>query len=152
MLDRIRNERERAGVAEMLAQACGEPWRGELHFVEHRLAHLASAFCVGPFAEATVVSVDGCGDFASGCNMQSEASDACVTDCYRSALMKTERLRKLRAAGWKVSNTRDFLKLSDEEALLVELKLTLTDALKLTRKKRGMSQIVIGDRPRFYIQ
>ncbi len=48
--------------------------------------------------------------------------------------MKTERLRKLRAAGWKVGNTRDFLKLSDEEAMLVELKLSLADALKMTRK------------------
>ena len=38
--------------------------------------------------------------------------------------MKTERLRKLRAAGWKVGDIRDFLKLSDEEAMLVELKLS----------------------------
>ena len=65
VLDRIRNKRERSGVAEVLAQACGEPFGGEVHFVEHHLAHLASAFCVGPFAEATVVSVDGFGDFAS---------------------------------------------------------------------------------------
>jgi carbamoyltransferase len=65
VLDRIRNKRERAGVAEVLAQEFGEPFRGEVHFVEHHLAHLASAFCVGPFAEATVVSVDGFGDFAS---------------------------------------------------------------------------------------
>jgi carbamoyltransferase len=41
-----------------------QPFRGEAHFIEHHLAHLASAFCVGPFPEATVVSVDGCGDFA----------------------------------------------------------------------------------------
>lgn len=60
--------------------------------------------------------------------------------------MKTERLRKLRAAGWKVGNARDFLKLSDEEAMLVELKLSLADALKLTRTKRGMSQIELAQR------
>jgi len=65
VLDRIRNKRERAGVAEVLAQAFGEPFRGEVHFIEHHLAHLASAFCVGPFPEATLVSVDGFGDFAS---------------------------------------------------------------------------------------
>lgn len=60
--------------------------------------------------------------------------------------MKAERLRKLRAAGWKAGNARDFLKLSDEEAMLVELKLSLADALKLTRKKRGMSQLELAER------
>ena len=60
--------------------------------------------------------------------------------------MKTDRLRKLRAAGWKVGNARDFLKLSDEEAMLVELKLSLADALKLTRKRRRMSQIELAER------
>ena len=47
--------------------------------------------------------------------------------------MKSARLKKLRAAGWKVGNTREFLKLNDEEAMLVELKLSLTDALKAAR-------------------
>jgi len=60
--------------------------------------------------------------------------------------MKAERVRKLRAAGWKVGNARDFLDLSDEEAMLVELKLSLADALKLTRKKRGLSQIELAER------
>ena len=36
-----------------------------LHFVEHHLAHAASAFLVSPFDEAAVLSVDGFGDFAS---------------------------------------------------------------------------------------
>ena len=36
-----------------------------MHRVEHHLAHLASCFLVSPFREATVVSVDGFGDFAS---------------------------------------------------------------------------------------
>ena len=65
VLRKIRNKRERTGLAEVLAQSLGEPFHGKLHFVEHHLAHLASAFCVGPFAEATVVSVDAFGDFAS---------------------------------------------------------------------------------------
>ena len=38
--------------------------------------------------------------------------------------MNSAKLKKLRAAGWKVGSTRDFLKLSDEEAMLVELKLS----------------------------
>ena len=36
-----------------------------MHRVEHHLAHLASAFFVSPFRDATAVSVDGFGDFAS---------------------------------------------------------------------------------------
>ena len=39
--------------------------RAEFHPVEHHLAHLSSAFHVGPFDQAAVVSVDGFGDFSS---------------------------------------------------------------------------------------
>jgi carbamoyltransferase len=38
---------------------------GQIHFVEHHRAHLASAFFASPFEEAAVVSVDGFGDFSS---------------------------------------------------------------------------------------
>jgi carbamoyltransferase len=64
--DRMRNQRERAGVAEHLARAFpGEAFNGKVHAVEHHLAHMSSAFHVSPFEEAAVVSVDGFGDFAS---------------------------------------------------------------------------------------
>ena len=66
VLDRLRNKRERAGVAEHLAAAFpGERFDGQVHQVEHHLAHLSSAFHVSPFEDAVVVSVDGFGDFAS---------------------------------------------------------------------------------------
>lgn len=66
VLDRVRNKRERSGVAQRLAQFFpGQAFRGKVHAVEHHLAHLASAFFVSPFEEAAVVSVDGFGDFAS---------------------------------------------------------------------------------------
>lgn len=66
VLDRIRNKRERAGVAEELARAFpGEKLRAEVRNIEHHLAHLGSAFLVSPFEEAVAVSVDGFGDFAS---------------------------------------------------------------------------------------
>ena len=39
--------------------------KSELHNVEHHRAHLASAFFVGPFRDAAVLSVDGFGDFVS---------------------------------------------------------------------------------------
>lgn len=66
VVDRIRNKRERAGVETHLAALfAGQEFRGRSHAVEHHVAHLSSAFHVSPFAEATVVSVDGFGDFAS---------------------------------------------------------------------------------------
>ena len=60
--------------------------------------------------------------------------------------MNKTRLQKLQAAGWKVSDTRDFLKLSEEEAMLVELKLSLTSALKQARAKRRLSQVDLAQR------
>ena len=66
VLDRLRNKRERAGVAEHLAAAFPDQrFGGQVHQVEHHLAHLCSAFHVSPFESAVVVSVDGFGDFAS---------------------------------------------------------------------------------------
>lgn len=66
VLDRLRNKRERAGVADHLATAFPqERFTGKVHQVEHHLAHMSSAFHVSPFADAVVVSVDGFGDFAS---------------------------------------------------------------------------------------
>jgi carbamoyltransferase len=38
---------------------------GQIHFVEHHRAHLASAFFASPFEEAAVISIDGFGDFSS---------------------------------------------------------------------------------------
>lgn len=37
--------------------------------------------------------------------------------------MKTNKLKRLQAAGWKVGSAEDFLQLSGEEARLVALKL-----------------------------
>ncbi len=66
VLDRIRNKRERRGVAEAFASAFpGERLRAEVREVEHHHAHLGSAFLVSPFEHAIAVSVDGFGDFAS---------------------------------------------------------------------------------------
>lgn len=62
--------------------------------------------------------------------------------------MKPGKLRKLRAAGWKVGSAKDFLKLSDEEAALVELRLALTSAVKRSRQKHGLSQVDLAQRMR----
>lgn len=60
--------------------------------------------------------------------------------------MNTDKLKRLKAAGWKVGNTRDFLRLSDEEAMLVEIKLSLINAVRESREKHGMSQIDLAQK------
>jgi carbamoyltransferase len=65
IVDKIRTRRQREDMGTVLERELGEPFRGKVHFVEHHLAHLASAFLVSPFESASVVSIDGMGDFAS---------------------------------------------------------------------------------------
>lgn len=66
VLERVRNRARRSGIDELLERTYpGEHFRGRLHHIEHHLAHLASAFLVSPFRDASAVSVDGFGDFAS---------------------------------------------------------------------------------------
>lgn len=66
ILDRIRNKRKRAGVDEELAVLFpNDSFKGKVHYIEHHLAHLASAHLVSPFEDSVAVSVDGFGDFSS---------------------------------------------------------------------------------------
>jgi ribosome-binding protein aMBF1 (putative translation factor) len=60
--------------------------------------------------------------------------------------MNSAKLKKLRAAGWKAGSAKDFLELSDEEAMLVDLKLSLTNALKQARQRRRISQTDLAQR------
>ena len=53
--------------------------------------------------------------------------------------MKAEKLKQLRAAGWQSGSAKDFLPLSDAEAALVEIKLSLTDAVRQARIKHKLS-------------
>jgi carbamoyltransferase len=65
VMDRIKNKRERANVREVLRTELNVSFNGNVHEIEHHLAHLSSAFHVSPFEDALVVSIDGFGDFAS---------------------------------------------------------------------------------------
>ena len=47
--------------------------------------------------------------------------------------MKTAKVERLQAAGWKVGSATNFLALSDEEAQLVALKLSLIASGAKTR-------------------
>ena len=66
IFERVRNQAKRHSIeAEFAAAFPTAAFKGRVQRVEHHLAHLASCFLVSPFREATVVSVDGFGDFSS---------------------------------------------------------------------------------------
>jgi carbamoyltransferase len=77
LVSRVRNRKQLRGIAEELGTLAGRPFSGAVEYIEHHIAHLASAFYPSPFREATVVSVDGFGDFASaawGCGRETSLS------------------------------------------------------------------------------
>ncbi len=64
--DRLRNQAKRRSIeVELEAAFPNQAFKGVVRGIEHHLAHLASAFLVSPFREASVASIDGFGDFAS---------------------------------------------------------------------------------------
>ena len=66
LVNRWKSKKERNNLSQHLLDIFSEDQlRATLHFVEHHRAHLASAFYPSPFGEASIVSVDGFGDFAS---------------------------------------------------------------------------------------
>jgi carbamoyltransferase len=81
VLDRIRNKRERDSLETHIARAFpDQTFKGKVHPVEHHIAHMSSAFHVSPYQEATVVSVDGFGDFASAAWGVGRGADIDVED------------------------------------------------------------------------
>ena len=54
--------------------------------------------------------------------------------------MKIDKKARLERAGWKVGEVREFLKLSDVEAALVEFKLALSRGLRQRRTKQKLTQ------------
>ena len=66
VINRLKNRNVRRGIGEMLGEGFpAQHFGGQVHHIEHHLAHLYSAFYVSPFTEAVTVSVDGFGDFSS---------------------------------------------------------------------------------------
>ena len=60
--------------------------------------------------------------------------------------MKKAKLEKVKKAGYRVTDTQDFLGLSDAEAALIELKIALTERLRNVRHQKGVSQIELAKR------
>jgi carbamoyltransferase len=66
IIHRLKNRGARQDIPNLLAANLqGERFHGQVHRIEHHLAHLSSAFHVSPFEDAVVASVDGFGDFSS---------------------------------------------------------------------------------------
>ena len=59
--------------------------------------------------------------------------------------MKQSKVKKLKKAGWAVGNAQDFLKLTKEETLFLELKLALSTRLKECRQEQHMTQIELAE-------
>lgn len=58
---------------------------------------------------------------------------------------KTKRA-KLEAEGWQIGNAAEFLELSPEEAAYVDLKLSLTEALRTRRTAKHLTQTDLAKR------
>ena len=54
--------------------------------------------------------------------------------------MKSEKKRRLEAAGWKETTVREFLGLSEAEVQYIELKLALSRRLRSLRERRQLTQ------------
>ena len=62
--------------------------------------------------------------------------------------MRRGKKAKLEAAGWVVGSLKEFLGLSEADAVLIEMKLTLSHSLRDRRKKLGLSQVQLAERLR----
>ena len=58
--------------------------------------------------------------------------------------MREIKRKRLKAAGWKIGSTEEFLELSDQEAEYVEIKLKLAESLRSKRRKRRMAQMDVA--------
>jgi ribosome-binding protein aMBF1 (putative translation factor) len=65
----------------------------------------------------------------------------------REKKMRASNRKRLEAKGWRLTSAEDFLALTREEvAALVEMKLSLADAVKAQREKSHLSQVELAAR------
>ena len=60
--------------------------------------------------------------------------------------MRKSKRARLEAAGWAVGSVKEFLGLSEADAVLIEMKLALSRSLRDRREQRGLSQIEFAKR------
>lgn len=54
--------------------------------------------------------------------------------------MRPLKRRKLERAGFKVGSVQEFLRLSDEEMAIIELKVRMVEMLRVARRAKGLTQ------------
>ena len=59
-------------------------------------------------------------------------------------MMQANKRQKLKAAGWKIGSTADFLDLTPEESSYIEMKLALSHSLRDRRLRKKLSQIELA--------
>ncbi len=55
--------------------------------------------------------------------------------------MEKKKLERLQARGWRAGSTEEFLRLSPEEAALVEVRLALSENVRAMRIQKKISQV-----------
>ena len=58
--------------------------------------------------------------------------------------MQQAKQKKLRDAGWRVSDAAEFLELSKDEKDFIEMKLALSEALRMKRRQKRISQVKLA--------
>ncbi len=54
--------------------------------------------------------------------------------------MRVNKRKKLKAAGWRVGSAEEFLSLTSDESVYIEMKLALSHSLRERRLKKKLSQ------------
>jgi len=62
--------------------------------------------------------------------------------------MRSDKRDKLERAGWKVGDTKEFLGLTEAEAALIDVRVSLARELKRRRLERNLSQAALARRLR----
>ena len=60
--------------------------------------------------------------------------------------MKKSKQKRLAAAGWRVGTPAEFLELDDIESQVVEIKLSLSEALRTAREQRHWTQTQLAQK------
>lgn len=60
--------------------------------------------------------------------------------------MNIAKKKRLERSGWAVGHAADFLQLSDEESVFIEIKLALATGIRELREKSGLTQTDIAAR------
>jgi len=60
--------------------------------------------------------------------------------------VREQKRRRLEARGWKIGTTQEFLRLSDEEAAYIDLKVRLATGLRERRRRGSLTQADLAKR------